>query len=347
MRNALILTVVAAVLLTGCAARGTASPAVAQPGGASRGNDVPAWAGLNLKGSLILVVPGQNGTTIQRMDLGSGALTLVYQAPNRALVSTALVSPDGKQILLAYAPPPTEQTQLVYTSLYLLSADGKGSPAPIFASPPASEAFFAPVWAADGKSIYTSHFHAGTDTTPDHFTIDRVALDGTLQQVLADAEWPSLSPDGNQIAYVSAKPDGSNELYLAGIDGSDPHPALPGGQFPAVDDHFFTPDGKGILFSAVNPQAPAPTPSLLERILGIEVVSAHNVPSDWYRLDLATSQTGRLTTLNDTGMYAALSPDQQRVAFIAQSGIYVMNPDGSQLTQLSDRVATGTVDWLP
>jgi Tol biopolymer transport system component len=302
---------------------------------------------LNLKGGLILVMPGQNGTTIQRMDLASGALSLVYQAPNRALVSTALVSPDGKQILLAYAPPPTEQTQLVYTTLYLLSADGSGSPTPVLASPPANEAFFAPVWAPDGKSIYTSHFHVGTDTTPDRFTIDQVALDGTLKQVLADAEWPSLSPDSKRIAYVSAKPDGSNELYLAGIDGSDPHPALSGGQFPAVDDHFFTPDGKGIIFSAVNPQAPAPTPSLLERIFGIEEVSAHNVPSDWYRVDLARGQTQRLTTLNDTGMYAALSPDSQRVAFIAQSGIYVMNPDGSQLTQLSDRVATGTVDWLP
>jgi Tol biopolymer transport system component len=294
-----------------------------------------------------MIVPGPNGTSLQRLDLVSGVMQPIYQAPDRALISTALVSPDGKQILLAYAPPPTEQTQLVYTSLYLLPADGSSAPKPIFAGPPVGEAFFAPVWAADGKAIYTSHFHRGTDTVPDRFSIDRVTLDGQLKQVLADAQWPSLSPDGKQMAYVSAAPNGSNDLYLAGVDGSNPHRAVPAGAFPAVDDHLFTPDGKGIVFSAVNPlPAPNPTPSLFERLLGIEVVSAHNVPSDWYVVAQDSGKVTRLTNLNDTGMYATLSPDRQRVAFIAQSGVYVMNLDGTQLTQLTDQVATGTVDWI-
>jgi Tol biopolymer transport system component len=322
-----------ALVVTGCASRTPPSLAA------------PVWAGLGLKGGLLLIVPGQNGTALQRLDLASGALKPVYQAPDRALISTALVSPDGTQILLAYAPPPTDQNQLVYTSLYLLPADGTGAPKPVFKTLAGDEAFFAPVWAPDRKSIYTSHFHRGTDTTPDRFTVDRVSLDGALTPVLADAEWPSISPDGKQIAYVSAAPNGPNVLYLAGIDGANPHPALPVHDFQAVDDHFFTPDGKGIVFSAVNPLGPPPTPSLFDRLFGIDVVSAHNVPSDWYVVNVGSGRIQRLTNLNDTGMYAALSPDRQRVAFIAQSGIYVMNLDGTQLTQLTDQAATGTVDW--
>ncbi|HEY3344409.1 MAG TPA: DPP IV N-terminal domain-containing protein [Anaerolineaceae bacterium] len=322
------------------------APTLPQAAGPAAGGAAPAWIGLGLKGSLLLIVPGPNGTSLQRMDLGSGSLRPVYQAPDRALISTALLSPDGNQILLAYAPPPTEQTQLVYTSLYLLAADGKSAPKAVFSSPPVDEAYFAPVWAADGKSIYTSHFKRGGDNTPDRFSIDRVTLDGQLKPVLADAEWPSLSPDGQRMAYVSAAPGGPNDLYLAGIDGSNPHLALPAGAFPAVDDHFFTPDGKGIVFSAVNPQpAPNPTPSLFERIFGIDVVAAHNVPSDWYVIAQDTGKIQRLTTLEDTGMYATLSPDRRRVAFIAASGIYVMNLDGTQITQLTDQIATGTVDW--
>jgi hypothetical protein len=352
MRNRLGVIIGLGLLLAGCAGPAPAAPppaALPQTATApAAGSAGPSWGSLGLKGSLLLIVPGPDGTALMRMDLVSGALAPLYQAPNQALISTALLSPDGSQILLAYAPPPTEQTQLVYTSLYLLPADGKSAPKPVFSSPPADEAYFAPVWAADGKSIYTSHFKRGADNAPDRFSIDRVTLDGQLHTVLADAEWPSLSPDGTQIAYVSAAPGGTNDLYLAGIDGSHPHPALPTGAFPAVDDHFFTPDGKAIVFSAVNPQpAVSPTPTLLERLFGISLTSAHNVPSDWYGITQATGQIQRLTTLGDTGMYATLSPDGRRMAFIAQSGIYVMNLDGTQLTQLTDQIATGTVDWQP
>ncbi|HEX9013738.1 MAG TPA: hypothetical protein VF813_09490, partial [Anaerolineaceae bacterium] len=275
----------------------------------------------------------------------SGAEQVLFQAEPQALISSALLSPDGKQLLLAYAPPPTAQNQLVYTALYLLPADGTGKPRPLLAATTAKDAFFAPSWSPDGKLIYTSHFHRGNDTTPDRFTIDQITLDGQLKQLIPDAEWPALSPDGKEIAYVSAAPDRPNVLYLAGGDGSNPHPALPVTRFPAVDDHFYAPDGKSVIFSAVNPAQPAAQPTFLERLLGVEVVSAHNVPSDWYAVGLESGKIDRLTNLNDTGLYAALSPDQKRAAFIARSGIYVMNLDGTQLTQLNDQAVTGTVSW--
>ncbi len=347
-----------AFLLAACAAHAPVAAGGSQPAtapvqlpaepGTGAASATPPWSGLNLAGHLVLVHPGQDGFGIERLDLGSGKRTPLYQSPQGALLSTALVSPDGKQMLLTYAPPATAQNQTTFTSLYLLPADGSGTPQPLFKTPP-DGAFFAPVWAPDGRSIYASHFTRGPkgDGSDDRFAIDRVGLGGNVQTLLEDGIWPSFSPDGKQIAYVSATPQTTgNELYLADADGSHPRRVLPEGAFPAVDDHFFTPDGKAIIFSAVNAQAPAtPSPTLWDRLFGIRIASAHTVPSDWYRVSLDSGKVDRLTQLGDVGMYATLSPDQGRIAFIAQSGVYVMNLDGTQLTQLSDQVATGTVDW--
>jgi Tol biopolymer transport system component len=169
-----------------------------------------------------------------------------------------------------------------------------------------------------------------------------------MSRVLGNAEWPRISPDGTKISFVSATPDTTNnELYLANIDGSQPTPSLKPEAYPAVDDHFFTPDGKSIIFSAVNNYQAVPTPTVLDRLFGIQIASAHTIPSDWYRVSISGGQVDRLTNLNDTGMYATVSPDKNWMAFISQTGLYVMRIDGTGLTQLSDLVATGTVDWVP
>jgi hypothetical protein len=81
-----------------------------------------------------------------------------------------------------------------------------------------------------------------------------------------------------------------NELYLADITGENQTPLLGPESYPAVDDHLYTLDGKTVIFSAVN-NLPTPTPTVLERIFGIQVVSAHNVPSDWYAFRSQAAQS--------------------------------------------------------
>jgi hypothetical protein len=100
-----------------------------------------------------------------------------------------------------------------------------------------------------------------------------------------------------------------------------------------------------VIFSAVNPPRTSAR-SPWETWFGGKVASAHNTPSDWYVVPAAGGEAKRLTNLENTGMYAALSPDRQWVAFISANGIYAMKPDGTRLTKLSDLLATGTVDWV-
>jgi hypothetical protein len=53
-----------------------------------------------------------------------------------------------------------------------------------------------------------------------------------------------------------------------------------------------------------------------------------------------------MTRLNDTGMFADVSPGGDRIVFISATGLYIMNLDGSDLVQISSHVFTGTVDWI-
>jgi Tol biopolymer transport system component len=92
---------------------------------------------------------------------------------------------------------------------------------------------------------------------------------------------------------------------------------------------------------------PTPTSSLWEKIFGIEVASAHSVPSDWYRAPPSGGTPQRLTYLEDVNLNGDLSPNGSQFAFTTASGLYVMNIDGSNLIQLTKDVMTGTVNWLP
>jgi Tol biopolymer transport system component len=352
-----------ALLIAACTVAIPVSPAPA--GGSAQRTPTPAqgsngaatvlaptglpWAGLGLAGRLVLILRDREGYVVTHLDLASGVITPLYHAEPGVLISSALVSPDGKQILLTYAPPATAQNQVAYTSLYLMPGDGSKPPQPIFARASQTDAYYAPTWAPDGKSLYASHFKKGSDPSGADFrySIDRVTLDGQAQEVIPNGQWPRLSPDGLHISYVTIYPNNPvNDLYQADLDGKNAAALLKPGEFPAVDDHFYTPDGKTMIFSAVNqPKTSARTP--WERWLGGRVASAHNIPSDWYSVPAAGGETRRLTNLENTGMYAALSPDRQWIAFISANGIYVMRLDGSRLTQLNGLLATGTVDWVP
>jgi len=128
-----------------------------------------------------------------------------------------------------------------------------------------------------------------------------------------------------------------------------------------VDAPFFSPDGSFIYFSATGDGRLAPALvedplqgtarprewGWLDALFGAQTAFANGAPSDWWRIPAAGGQPQRLTRILDTGLSGAFSPDGGRIAFIALSGLYLMNPDGSGLTQLLNVANVGTVDWVP
>ena len=75
------------------------------------------WASLNLSGKLIYNMGAvENDNYIVRvlsLDLVTGQVTTIYRAPTNAWVYYVSVSPDGKQLVMSFSPPPSEDPEIV------------------------------------------------------------------------------------------------------------------------------------------------------------------------------------------------------------------------------------------
>jgi Tol biopolymer transport system component len=312
---------------------------------------MPSVTQYGLTGRLVLIRFNQSGNRLIELNLQSGEIRTLFQAPENSWLAEAVVSPDEQQILLTYAPPPPDgESQFGYSDLYLLPYDGSSQPQAFLTRTDPDESFFFPTWAPDGKSAYFTHLYVvdpNSQVRAYQNDIERASLNGETSALIDHALWPAISPDGSRLAYLYADPVTlGNDLYLADPDGGGQVPVLQPGFNPPVDAHLFTLDGSQLIFSMVNPQLP-PASSWLERLFGVEVASAHSVPSDWYRVPTGGGLPERLTGLGDLYLNGDLSPDGSQMAFISASGLYVMNIDGSDLTMLSSEVFVGTVSWVP
>jgi len=357
-----VISILLAVILTACSiqisdatpvatapVQVAATPASTLPQAASAG---PAWADLNLNGQL-LFTQGLQG--IARVNLASGEQATLFKPPDNAWLTAAAISPDEKLIVAAYAPPPPDgQIQFGYTGLYLMPADGSAPPVSLLERVDPQESYFTPSWSPDGKYIYYAHFIPVKSDSGNTFryTVERLAIGGSSEALIENAIWPRLSPDGSKLAYLSFDSQTfNNDLFVADPDGKNSRPLLLPGSFQAVDAHLWTPDSSAIIFSAVGEgpayqSTPAPALSWFDHLLGVQAANAHNVPSDWWRVSLDATGLTRLTKIYDTGMYGSFAPDGSRLAFIAASGIYVMNPDGSGLTPMIPVDTLGTLEWI-
>ena len=324
----------------------------AQPSATPEATAFPmTWDGYDLSGHLLLVRYRENGDTLIKLDLETGIFETLFQAPQGSRLNTAVLSPDGQQLVLAYAPPKPGETQLGYTDFYLFTPGSSEPPRALKLRQEPNESFFGPVWSPDGKTIVYAHFFVTmTDNKPVyHYASERTDLFGKSETLIADSFWPVPSPDGSRLAYVSADLASlSNDLYIADADGKNAQALTSPGVTPPVDLHFFDVDGKTIFFSMVNPETP-PATSWWEKLFGIKMVTAHSAPSDWYRVPAEGGKIERVTHVNDSGLYGAISPDGKHLAYISVSGLFVAASDGSDLVQLSDAVflGNGNIQWLP
>jgi Tol biopolymer transport system component len=308
---------------------------------------------LALKGKLVYPTGILTNTSllieVDSLDLSSGKATSIFQAPAGGSIDAAMVSPDGKQLLLAYQPPPGTEygTQ---EALYVMPLDASHAPTLLF--PPTSkiDRYYQPSWSPDGSFIYFTH---GTYGSTIQWEIMRMAYPGGKPERLADhAYWPSVSSDGKRLVFVSVDPaTGKDHLFSANADGTQAgEVAISGLPTPGIiDAPIFLAGNESILFSAP-PAQHTSEPSLTERLLGISVAFAHaSVESEWWVVPAAGGAATQLTQLHATGLFASLSPDGQYVASYSSNSIVAMKPDGTSVTALMSWIAgiPGTVSWVP
>jgi Tol biopolymer transport system component len=316
--------------------------------------DAATWSGLGLTGKILVA---QTTRGIWLLDLASGEARTVYSPPDLATewVNMAALSPDGRTIVMAFAPAPLPgQVQFGYTALYLVDIDDPSSARPLLEREDERESYFTPSWSPDGRFIYYSHLKRiadpsnATQTIGYQYSVERVSFpEGAVEVLVPGAYWPRLAPDGTRIVYVTIDPVAlsDNGIIIADSDGADPIRVLEVGSFGAVDAPLFSPDGQTVFVSIISEALGGRSSGLGARLRPAPLT--HNVPSDWWSLPLGSSTPQRLTQINATGLYGDFSPDGRWLGFLSTRGIEVMAADGSQLTLISEWGGFGSIDWVP
>lgn len=303
-------------------------------------------ADLELSGQLIFT-EGSRG--IFALDLASGSVTSLFAPPSQGYVASAAVSPDGSQIVMAYAqPPPDGLVQAGLTDLYVLPVDGSAD-SQIILDAAGQELYTWPTWSSDGHTIYFGHTMGMPDPSADDsgMRLERITFPGgESEEVVRNAFSPDISPDGTRIVYIARSSSG-DDLVIANIDGSEPFSPLPPGMFGAVDAPLFTADGSAVVFSAAGSADPPPDGTWLYDLFGIEVARAHETPSDLWQVSVAGGAPLQLTRIADFGLYPTFSPDGSYMALLRASGLYIMKPDGTGLVQILGPGPSGTIQWIP
>ncbi len=314
------------------------------------------WARLGLTGKLVIA---QINSGVWTLDLTTGEIRDVYAPPDlsQEWVSAAAVAPNGSDVVLAYAPRPKQgEVQFGYTELWLTRLDGSLLPRPLAQRQDPGESFFTPTWSSDGARVVYAHLTRATAMTADGTAVtfayqieQRSATGGDAAQLVADAYWPALAPNGQGLAYVafSFQDAADGGLHLASLDGAAPVRLPAADAFAAVDAPLFV-DDDTLLFGAPSADTAHVPEPLHFNWLEAPSASAHTVPSDWWRVELASpGQAQQVTHVGQTGLIGDVAPQGDWVAFMSDAGVFVMRPDGSQLTQIVDLGGMGSLEWLP
>lgn len=327
------------------------------PTGLSPTTQLPVpWSRLNLKGKLIYLSSTRENdiitSSVQMLNLATGGITTIFSLPS-AWIYYATISPDAKSLVMSYAPP-IQSNSSPPRILYIMPLDGTAPPQPLFTPPTADDRYTQAEWSPDGKHIYFVQYNVNGPTlmgpAPVYAIFRMTYPNGQPEKIVEHAFWPRLSPDSTRIVYASQDLNSDrNELFLANADGSAPQRVAFSGPWKPkiIDAPIFSPDGQSILFSVPTP-AQAYQPNWFEKLMGVEVARAHNVPSDWWSVPVTEGVPTQLTNIQTINLFASISPDEQHLASVSGEGLFVMELDGSNLTQLIfDPGVYGTVSWIP
>jgi Tol biopolymer transport system component len=336
-----------------------------QPAAPLAATQIPVtWANLNLTGKLVYSMGSIDRDNnyriqVQILDLVTGEVTTLYTTPINAWIYYISVSPDGKQVVMSFSPPPGEDPAIVQ-ALNIMPLDGSKPPGLLFMPRIKEDQYLQAEWSPDGKYIYYAHVDYRFPEDPHRryplYNILRMAYPvsgGWQEEKVAEAAyWPRLSPDSARLVYISVDPFSiTHKLTIADPDGGNAQEVVISGSYvPDIKDApIFSPDGQSILFSGAVP-VQARQPSWFERFVGIRIPRANGgVPSDWWSVPVGGGEITRLTHLQSSSLYASVSPDNRYIASYSAGGIFVMKPDGSELTLLVPNLDafTGTVSWIP
>jgi Tol biopolymer transport system component/mono/diheme cytochrome c family protein len=307
---------------------------------------------------LILVRQGNlwrsDGTSAPPRQLTNNAADSFAQNP--------AISPDGKQVAyVALIQPSATATLPVPTSaLFTMNIDGSGV-RQIWK--PTEGLLGMPTWSIDGRALYIAANGVkkpGDTSNGRLLQVVRVDLaSGATQPLLDDALDPTISRDGQRMAFLKLSQDGyTMSLMIGNSDGSGARPLIDGAAFQGFYAPRFSPDGTRIVVAAIggpetdaqgNPVTPPSGVTPLDGLLSLlapATAEAHGLPWDLWTVNVDGSGLRRLTQFYEDLPMATYSPDGKQIAVMGAGGIYLLGADGANLRRIDPVGDHGGLDWV-
>ncbi len=336
------LWLIALLLLTACGAPLAITPTPSATSG------TPTTTLNDLKQAL----PGRIAFT-----RGDGALWLVRPTPGMT-PQKLLSAPAG--LIATYPSWSHDGRRLAYglmnmatasgfpeSDLYVAQADGRDARL-LLAHQRSGEQLSAPAWSLDDRAIYFSRLTlVYQNQSVSGARREIVRLDLQTQQrtvVLSDGHQASLSPRGDQMAFIHVDPiTYQQSLWLSDVDGRAPRAALDQPARGVLLSPRFAPDGQTLVVASSSLLSAHTLQSFGINFVGI--AQAHGDPFDLWTVELRAKSVRRLTQVGEDMPHAAWSADGRWIAFVGAAGVYVVEADGQNLQLVTRMGGHGQIDW--
>jgi hypothetical protein len=207
------------------------------------------------------------------------------------------------------------------TEIYVMDADGSDQRR--LTSSPGED--IDPVWSPDGRRVAFASARQQPPSTPDdpyRWDIWVIDADGSNpRRVTFDghASEPAWSPDGQSIAYVSQREDGS-DIFVTGVDAFEPR-NVSNTRSASERNPAWSPDGQSIVFVG----------SAYDAVTDVYTTGVYVMGNDGSDVRPVSENAG------ESYLYPDWSPDGSQIAFNMQVkgtytiGLFVCDRDGSNM----------------
>jgi Tol biopolymer transport system component len=251
------------------------------------------------------------------------------------------LSPDGTRLVYGYYTTPTGAGGGGSDLMIVTVAPEVGQPTLLASRDAPGVLLGAPCWLPDGQSVLFEAIGVTARGMP-AVRCERVNADGSdRQQVVDGARFPTLSADGQTLAYVKSLALGDT-LWTRPLAGGPEKEIVSDADMAVISYPRFAPDGSLIAFAGINLAAEAPRvapPDLLRVPLG------HGLPTDPWIVAPDGSGLRRFAQLSGDDLGIAWSSDGRYLAAAGAYGVTIFSvADGSSRT-VTDETTFGGIDW--